>query len=47
MGRYRNYPLSLETVRVIDSVNRSQKAIRFALGKKLQMKVTLRLIGNV
>ncbi|KAK8800346.1 hypothetical protein WA171_004978 [Blastocystis sp. BT1] len=36
--RYQYYPLTLDTVRIIDDLNRSVKGIRFELSRTLQMK---------
>ena len=37
--RYQYYPLTLDTVRIIDDLNRSVKGIRFELSRTLKMKV--------
>ena len=43
--RYQYYPLTLDTVRIIDDLNRSVKGIRFELSRTLQMKVQIWIVS--
>ncbi len=43
--RYQYYPLTLDTVRIIDDLNRSVKGIRFELSRTLQMKVQVWIVS--